>query len=216
MMDWHLVSNEGSRYFHFAWNGYSALYSTKHGQDDLLRVLKPIFLKQIHSDIIVDVDSGKERTGDGLVSSKSEYIGLKIADCLPVYLFALGKVCIIHCGWRGIIRGIARKAQEMFKDYHYVLGASINICCYEVKQDVADLFKKDYAQAITVRDGKYYIDLKSAVIKDLGARRLLGALDLCTKCHPEYFYSNRNGDTQRNYALLKYGARMIDDMQSLG
>lgn len=204
-MNWHLVSNEQSSYFHFTWNGYSALYSTKHGQDALLRVLKPIFLKQIHSDIIVDADSQKERTGDGLVSSRPQYIGLRIADCLPVYLFAQEKVCIIHCGWRGIIQGIARKAQEMLKDYHYVLGASINTCCYEVKQDVADRFTKDYAQAIIMRNGKYFIDLKSTVIKDLGHERLLGALDLCTKCHPEHFYSNRNGDAQRNYALLKYG-----------
>lgn len=215
-MDWHLISNKESQYYQLTWNNYSALYSTKHGQEALLKVLKPIFLKQIHSAVIVDVDSQNVRTGDGLMTSRANYIGVKVADCLPVYLFAKEKACVIHCGWRGIIHGIARKAREMLKDYHYVLGASIKTCCYEVKHDVVNLFVSDYPEAIITREGKYYVDLKSAVIKDLGQERLLGSLDLCTKCHPEYFYSNRNGDTQRNYALLKYGTRMIDDKQSLG
>ena len=78
----------------------------------------------------------------------------------------------------------------------------------EIKQDVVDRFKQDYAHAILPRDGRYYLDLRAAVVKDLGADTLLGSLDLCTKCHPEYFYSNRRGDIQRNYALV--GDETID------
>ena len=201
-MNWVLVSENTACYFRFAWSDCAAIYSTKHGQESLLKTMKPTFLKQIHSNIIVNIDSGHEQPGDGLVSAANTCLGIKIADCLPVYLLSDNKICVLHCGWRGIIGGITTKAKEMFKPFSYVLGASIGPCCYEVKQDVVALFNKDHARAIIVRDDKYYLDLKSAVIKDLGHERLLGNLDLCTKCNPQHFYSNRRGDRQRNYALV--------------
>jgi YfiH family protein len=179
-----------------------------HGQDALVKSLNPIFLKQIHSSIIIDVESQAERTGDGLVSSTGNNLGIKVADCLPVYLYSPDRLAIIHCGWRGIIEGITKKAANMLGEFRFLLGASIRPCCYEIGKDVIDLFQKDHADAIIARDGKHYLDLKAAVIKDLGSERLLGSLDLCTKCHPELFYSHRRGDSQRNYALI--GNNIID------
>jgi len=203
-VNWQLTSRNEIRCFEFVWKSHSALYSTKCGQKSLVHTLRPIFLKQTHSAVIVDVDTQKERTGDGLTSTTGKCLGVKIADCLPVYLFSSGRMCIIHCGWRGILSGIARKAKEMLGSFHYILGASIGPCCYEVKQDVVNLFKKEYSCALRARNGKYYVDLKSAVIRDLGSENLIASLNLCTKCHPELFYSNRNGDTQRNYAILSH------------
>ncbi len=201
-MHWHLKSRGGIRYFQFATGKYSAIYSIKDSQDDLIRDLKPVFLNQIHSSVIVDIDTQDERTGDGLIGSGDTNIGIKIADCLPVYLFALEKICIIHCGWRGIIGGLAVAAREMLQEFHYALGAAIGPCCYEVQTDVADQFGQRYPTALQQRGDRYYIDLKAAVISDLGPRNLLGSLNYCTKCHPEYFYSHRRGDRERNYALI--------------
>ena len=201
-MNWQLVSKNEIRYFEFAWNNRSAIYSTRYGQQSLVHTLRPIFLKQTHSAVIVDVDVQREKTGDGLMSTMGKCLGIKIADCLPVYFFSSERICIIHCGWRGILEGIVRNAQEILGSFHYVLGASIGPCCYEVKEDVATFFKEDYAGALLTRNGKYYVDLKSAVVRDLGSEKLIASLNLCTKCHPEFFYSNRNGDTNRNYAIL--------------
>jgi copper oxidase (laccase) domain-containing protein len=167
-----------------------------------MRLFEPVFLKQIHSSIIIDIDVHSERTGDGLISAAKRNIGLKIADCLPVYLFTPEKICIIHCGWRGIIHGIAREAARLLGEFHYALGASIGPCCYEVKHDVVNQFTQDYQNALQQRQGRHYLDLKAAVINDLGAENLLASLDFCTKCHSEYFYSHRRGDCERNYAII--------------
>lgn len=87
-------------------------------------------------------------------------------------------------------------------EYSYILGACIGNCCYEVGHDITALFKTQYKKAVVFRDNKYYVDLKAAVIEDLGEDGLIGNLDLCTKCHPEYFYSYRRGDkNKRNYAI---------------
>ena len=205
-MSWHFISTQKCGYFDFIWNSYHAIYSTKTGQELLVHALKPIFLQQIHSAIIINVDADEKRTGDGLSTITDKCLGIKVADCLPVYLFSGRKISVLHCGWRGIINGIARKAKEILGDFHYVLGASIGPCCYEIKNDVARSFKSAYPNAIVMRDGRDYLDLRSAVIQDLGAERLVGSLGLCTKCHPELFYSHRGGDTQRNYALLSHDA----------
>ncbi|MBE0433381.1 polyphenol oxidase family protein [candidate division WOR-3 bacterium] len=201
-MSWQLVSQGPSQYFAFTAGAHNALYSTKQGQDDLIETLEPVLLKQTHSSVIIDIDSPGERTGDGLISRRGQCIGVKIADCLPVYLFTQKTICIIHCGWRGITAGIARRAKDLLRRYRYVLGASIGPCCYEVEEDVAARFAAHYPGAVTIRESRYYLDLKSAVTADLGSRNLLGTLDLCTKCHPGYFYSHRRGDDGRNYALI--------------
>ncbi len=203
-MDWQLLSEERFSYFQFKLNNSCALYSTVSSEDRFLEKFKPVFLKQIHSAIIIDMDSDGQRIGDGLISRRKNYgIGIKIADCLPVYLFNDEHICLIHCGWRGVIKGIARAAAKNLGTYKYVLGASIGPCCYEVNENVARLFHKRYRNAIMARDQKEYLDLKNAVIEDLGYEGLLGSLDYCTKCHPEYFYSYRRGDNkERNYAVL--------------
>ncbi len=201
-MTWQSVSKNGMQFFKFAHNELNAFYSTKIGQDSLIQRLNPVFLKQIHSATIIDVDLEQIRIGDGLVGSAENCLGIKIADCLPVYLFSDNRIAILHCGWRGIIAGIARQVKDLLKDFHYVLGASIGPCCYEVKEDVVERFKKEYNDAIVTRDNKQYLDLKAAVIQDLGREALLGSLDLCTKCHADLFYSNRRGDTGRNFAAI--------------
>jgi YfiH family protein len=202
---WDLVKDRGIQYFQLQWRNFSAFYTIKSNEKKVLKILNPHFLKQIHSDNIIDIDCCADAFGDGLITAKKDcLIGVKVADCLPVYIFADEKICIIHCGWRGIIKGIAKKAAILFNDYRYALGASIGLCCYEVKEDIAELFKKNYKRVIIKRGAKYYCDLKAAVIEDLGEEKLIDSLDFCTHCHDEYFYSYRRGDKKyRNYAFMK-------------
>ena len=203
IISWELIKDNNTEFFQFKSDNRFMFYSTRSNEERFLERFKPILLKQIHSDEIIDVDHDSKRIGDGMISQKTNCIlGIKIADCLPVYLFNEAKICIIHCGWQGIIKGIAKKARRLMSNYKYVIGASIGPCCYEVKEDTARLFTPQYINAIIRRDRKYFVDLKGAVNEDLGKENLIGSLDFCTKCHPEYFYSYRRGDkNKRNYAI---------------
>ncbi len=201
---WKLIQYKDVKYFQLCWANYLMVYTTIYGGIKVLKKFNPLFLKQIHSSCIINPEIEDERFGDGLIARHQNItLGIRVADCLPVYLFNQEKFSIIHCGWRGILKGIAKKAKELLGEYNYVLGASIDTCCYEVKEDVALPFKEKYASAIIEKDGHYFLDLKTAVIVDLGIENLLATLDYCTGCHPEYFYSHRRGDRQRNYALIK-------------
>lgn len=204
-MNWRSVETKAAQYFALENGRHCAIYTTKQGQEELIAGLEPVFLKQVHSNIIIDIDADQTRTGDGLVTARGACIGLRVADCLPVYFFSGRRACVIHCGWRGIAQGIAREAKRLLPGFSYALGACIGPCCYEVKHDVRDVFTRDYPDAVRSHGGKYFLDLKAAVIRDLGAGAMIADLDRCTKCHPEHFYSHRLGDSQRNYALVARG-----------
>jgi YfiH family protein len=203
-MAWEFITENNISYFQYQHKNNLAIYTTKSSKEKFLKKFSCIFLKQIHSSIIINIDSKHDRIGDGLVSGKKDVaLGIKIADCLPVYIFNDEKICIIHCGWRSIIKGIAKKAKKMLGNYKYIMGACIGSCCYEIKADLKEIFAKEYPDAIITRENKYFLDLKRAVKKDLGNKYLLDDLNLCTKCHPEYFYSFRRGDgKKRNYAII--------------
>ena len=202
-ISWELIEDGDTRFFQFKSDNRLMFYSTKSNEKRFLERFKPILLKQIHSDIIIDVDKDSARIGDGLLTQRSNLaLGIKIADCLPVFLFNKTKICIIHCGWQGIIKGIAKRAKRLMGNCKYILGACIGSCCYEVKEDTARLFTQQYKNVVIRRNRKYFIDLKGAVIEDLGEEKLIASLDFCTKCHPEYFYSYRRGDkNKRDYAI---------------
>jgi copper oxidase (laccase) domain-containing protein len=201
-MAWHLVEKNDLKYFQLTVGTVSYIQSTVHGAESLMKTYDPVLLKQVHSDVIINIDLDQSRTGDGLLTARKVNLGVKVADCLPVFMFGTDRTCIIHCGWRSIAKGLAVKAAQILVDYTYCLGASIGSCCYDVKDDVAQQFS-GVPGALVRRGTKTYLDLKKAVIHQLGASRLISSLDLCTKCHPEYFYSYRRGDRhKRNYALI--------------
>ena len=212
-MEWQLVQEGDMQFFRFRWKQIVCLYSTKQGSVSFVEIFRPLLLKQVHSDTIVDADVPHTGIGDGLISrTPGIHLGIKVADCLPVYLFNKDRVCIIHCGWRGIINGIARRAARFMNTYVYTFGASIGACCYEIQADIARVFSPAYDSALITRGDRYFLDLKKAVLQDLGVEHLVGSLDFCTKCHPEYFFSFRGGDRDaRNHAVIVSAAGTARD-----
>ncbi|KPK69921.1 hypothetical protein AMJ87_09770 [candidate division WOR_3 bacterium SM23_60] len=204
LTNWRLIAQSGVRCFEWYENGVRMFYSIRGSEQDFNKKFEPRFLRQVHSDTIINADDSTMTTGDGLFSQTAgRMLGIKVADCLPVYLYSETRICIIHCGWRSILKGIAKKAADIMGDYQYVLGASIGTCCYEIKDDVAEPFEQSYDHALVRRNERVFLDLKAAVIEDLGRERLRGALDYCTKCESRFFYSFRRGDRKmRNFATL--------------
>jgi hypothetical protein len=116
---------------------------------------------------------------DGIDGLSTNVLGLilavTVADCLPIYFYEpRAKVAAItHAGWRGVLNNIAGKTVEhLNKTYSGVdlanlqvlIGPGIRPCHFEVRSDVEELFKKEYADYIDCRDGHIYINLP-AIIK---------------------------------------------------
>jgi YfiH family protein len=116
-------------------------------------------IKQTHSDTVLPIAGGpmltEMLTGDACVTDQAGMgLALKVADCLPVYIYAEDSSCIgiAHCGWRGTAARLAEKtARELSRhfsvpltDLRFALGPCICPDHYEVGDDVRREFSKSF------------------------------------------------------------------------
>jgi polyphenol oxidase len=171
-------------------------------------------LHQIHSDrihIIKDVaDQWNQADGDALATRiENCALAVQTADCLPILIADPQNrvAAVVHSGWRGTLARILQKTIEAMKREFgsdparlvAAIGPGIRACCFEVGEEVADLFKKEFdgylAKAVDQRPGKFLVDLPKALELQLKRAGInpenshdIGA---CTRCNPNEFFSYR-------------------------
>ena len=133
---------------------------------------KFVYQNQIHSANInlVRGDEGVVKDSDALITeTENVFLAVSIADCTPILVYEPERklIAAIHAGWRGteqlvtyttIKRMIALGAKPE-KMYAYI-GASASVENYEVGEEVATLFEKDYY--VEMPGGKCMLDIKKA------------------------------------------------------
>lgn len=186
------------------------------------RVVSPHQVHGNHVAVVTARDSGQVLPDtDGLVTDTPQLaLLLRFADCQPILLYdpvhhALG---LVHAGWRGVAKGIARRGveamQEAFgtrpRDLVAGLGPAIGPCCYTVGHKVAAAMGyalPDWSKAMQVQEDGWRFDLSAANAQQLAATgvRNIEEARLCTSCRNEEFYSHRadNGQTGR-FAVVAY------------
>ncbi|MEJ5167436.1 MAG: polyphenol oxidase family protein [Thermoanaerobaculia bacterium] len=152
------------------------------------------FPVQIHSQKICFVENLESFEADGLFTrEKGVFVGVKTADCVPLMVSHKKFVGALHCGWKGLSKGILENLKKIvegeganLKECNYFLGPSIGFCCYFVKEDVGDLFPEFF------KGGK--LDLKGIILNFLiknGVSPVNIILDkTCTFCE-KYLPSHR-------------------------
>ncbi|MCE5251776.1 peptidoglycan editing factor PgeF [bacterium] len=166
------------------------------------------FMGQVHGSAVKIVDSGGVYPGtDGLITARRGLLlGVKVADCIPLLLYDPGHEVIgaIHCGWRPIVDGIARKAVALMSGHYKtdpaqivaVMGPSAGPCCYEVGPDVACRLRPE---SVTDRGGSLFADLRAELVSHLTdagvAEHHIEIFNDCTICRDSLYYSfRRSGD----------------------
>jgi purine-nucleoside/S-methyl-5'-thioadenosine phosphorylase / adenosine deaminase len=154
--------------------------------------------RQRHTTLVHRAHAGKRgEDGDGLWTEDRGLPMLAIvADCLPLAIARVngGKpaLAVLHAGWRGLLEGIVAKGVEALGGglVAAAIGPSIGPCCYEVREDVSEPFRRAFGFGL-VRDGK--LDLWSAAERALRATGVarVDRFDVCTACNPELFFSHR-------------------------
>lgn len=148
---------------------------------------------------------------DGLITNEP---GLMLstfyADCVPLYFVdpvqkAIG---LAHSGWRGTVGRMGREVLTAMErefgtrsaDLLCAVGPSICQDCYEVSQDVAEVFALEFPGRegelfFRKENGKYQLDLWRAneiVLEEAGVKEEHIALaGLCTCCNPSLLFSHR-------------------------
>ena len=185
---------------------------------------KLILSDQVHGDKIEYVDERyaagekiekKLKGVDGMVTDKKGLtLATSFADCVPLFFIdTVGKVIgSSHSGWRGTVARIGQKTikkmAEQFgsrpEDIICIIGPSICRKCYEVSEDVAIEFIKEFgrngiAENIVMRkpetEDKFLLNLWEAnrvQLSDAGVPdKNIHISGICTCCNPDILYSHR-------------------------
>ncbi len=148
---------------------------------------------------------------DGLITNEPGIVlAAFFADCVPLFFVdpvhhAAG---LSHSGWRGTVSRMGRetiRAMEAAygsrpKDLLCAVGPSICQMCYEVSEDVAERFRREFPDAgpglaVPGRPGKYQLDLWKAnecVLREAGVRsEHIAVTNICTCCNSDLLFSHR-------------------------
>ncbi|HEX3174165.1 MAG TPA: polyphenol oxidase family protein [Solirubrobacterales bacterium] len=139
---------------------------------------------------------------DGQVVSQPDLAALVfVADCLPVALSGPGGVAMLHCGWRGLAAGIVARGAEAVGATHAAIGPGIGACCYEVGDEILDVFA-DLGEGIGTGRMLDLTEVARRLLLEAGVERIEAA-GLCTSCEADRFFSHRRdaGQTGRQAGL---------------
>lgn len=144
------------------------------------------------------------------------------ADCTPLFFCDPVKrvVALSHSGWRGTVLQIGKETVITMGQRYGCrpenilagIGPSIGPCCYEVDDPVVRAFSQSPGLSLCAifrekENGKYWCNLWEANRQILLSAGILpehlSCADLCTNCHPDWFFSHRfTGGKRGNLAAL--------------
>lgn len=169
--------------------------------------------------IISQKDKGKIiKNCDGLVTiEKNLILTVTVADCLPIFIYDREKKIagIIHASWRNLRLNILSQAVELLKNKYKInpknllvhIGPYISKCHFEVKNDVANKFKK-YKNAIIIKDKKIFIDLaeiaRGQLIRGDIIKKNIKISKECTYHQKNKYFSHRREKTKDIKAMIAY------------
>lgn len=180
-----------------------------------------VFTDQTHTTNVIFVGAAERGSGitkrrpytdvDGLVTNEPGVVlSTFFADCVPLYFVdpvhkAIG---MSHSGWRGTVGRMGARTLEKMKqefgtepkDVYAAIGPSICQSCYEVSEDVAGEFKKEFTGhessiLLDKGNGKYQLNLWESnriIFEEAGILpEHLAVTDVCTCCNPKLLFSHR-------------------------
>jgi YfiH family protein len=180
----------------------------------LQRAMAPgqlIFIRQVHGATVLPLDAPLDTEGWPVVGTADAFVTdrpgrlltILVADCQAVLLYDPRQrvVANVHSGWRGSIANIIGAAVDVMRrhfgccpgDILAGVGPSLGPCCAEFKN-----YRHEIPSVLwNYRVGTDHFDFWALSRDQLMATGLasenirLGRI--CTRCHPELFFSYRAG-----------------------
>jgi hypothetical protein len=136
---------------------------------------------------------------------------IKVADCQAILLYDPQRkvVGIIHAGWRGSVNNIVAKAvQLMVVEYNSSpadiiagIGPSLGPCCSEFRNWQDELPPHFSRFEVSTNHFDFWALTQFQLIESGVMRENIEIAGLCTKCHPEVFYSYRGEGKTGRFAV---------------
>jgi YfiH family protein len=161
-------------------------------------------VSQVHGALVVEVDRpGEAGEADALFTTRPGLpLAVFTADCLGVVIHGEGAVGVAHGGWRGLVAGVVRELRGAMEVAGHrpslaTFGPSIGPCCFEVGDEVAEVFAAHTAETTW---GAVSVDLWRAAASDLVGLEVWQA-EMCT-FHVPGSFSARMHRTEARMAAI--------------
>lgn len=145
-----------------------------------------------------------QQEADGIVASSKDLVGIKTADCLPIYLASSSGVAMLHAGWRGLAGKIISAPEVIaLKPTEAFIGPCIRQCCFEVTSEFAAHFP--HTPLSKNSKGQLRFDLVAEAYRQLHEQYpWISVTDagICTCCHKDFPSFRRDKTTQRIWNLF--------------
>ena len=173
-------------------------------------------VRQVHGNQVCIVDAAALQRGltgveaDTLVTNLPNVVlGVLIADCLPVVLYALDTpvVAVVHAGRMGTYHRVVQHTIEVIAhrfatppaEIHAVLGPAIGACCYTLDARAVGPFQECFPTwkqfFIPCGPEHWTMDLLAAntlQLQDAGVSAAhIATASVCTACQNQDLYSHR-------------------------
>ena len=181
----------------------------KHNYDNT----KLQYMEQIHSSIVRDVYQKKNpQICDAIITDKfNTPLMVMVADCIPILFYDDIKkiIAVAHAGRVGTFKNIAGNTIDKMqidyksdpKNIKVLIGASIQKCCYEVSQELANEAIELFGKEFTI--GRF-LDLQAINKKQLldkGVKnKHIDIANICTKCTSKNYFSYRKDSSCGRFA----------------
>lgn len=219
IQDLPIITSSQFHQFPFILHGFGTKYFQERELNQFCQSynLKPVFLKQQHSDCIhwLEKEPNCLLEGDALITSHPGLVLIiKTADCLPVLMLDPTKriIAAAHCGWRGTSMRLLEKLVDFLvrqlncypENLHVVFGPTISAECYEVGEDVKEVFnragfscKDALFKPNPDRPGYFFFDLRKANREQLFVSGIkaekIEEIEICPHCHQHFLSRRRDG-----------------------
>ncbi len=182
-----------------------------------------VFARQVHGvDVLViesETDARMLRHAtappqvDAMITNlRHRYLTVQVADCQPVLLYDTHRRVIanVHAGWRGSIGNIigrtVRAMQDAFQSDPGAIvagiGPSLGLCCAEFKHYRREIPREFWRY----KNDHHHFDFWAISCDQLAAagvrRENIHISGICTRCHPELFFSYRGEGLTGRFAAV--------------
>lgn len=180
-----------------------------------------VYPQQIHGNKIANITFKKavKFSGfDGLLTQGCQLIGIRTADCLPIFFYdrKYQIIAAVHAGWKGLYTDIITNTLTLMKksgsdaiDIISVIGPHIQKCCYEVSEKLIKIFRQktgDIKDIEEIRSNKRFLDLSRIAYFQLTAEGIkdsnIDISHICTSCNNDYYSFRRDHTSKRMINIL--------------
>lgn len=189
---------------------------------------KLVLTNQVHEDNVISVTSkdcgngilykNKFESADALIcAERGVPIAAFFADCVPIMFLDKknGVAAVAHSGWKGTVKNIAAKTVDAFvtrynsrtQDIFAAIGPSIGVCCFEVGDEVSEIFREKFGGGVLEKHEKWHVNLQKAVFEELTGcgieKKNITEAGVCTSCNSGLLFSHRaSGGKRGNLAAI--------------